>query len=182
MTITSPFDALQSIRQRSFEQQDQLPDLQTAQKEWRGLSFTVGGTELVAGLSNVAEILKPTATTKIPGTKSWFEGIANVRGSLVPVMNFHGYLYGQHSTQTAASRIVVFKLSNSQVGLGVDSVTGLQQFYETDLVRELPELSVEILPYVDQAFEVSAKRWPLFDFNLLTANPKFLDITDHRAL
>ena len=182
MNIASPFNALQSIREQSFRQKDFLPSLQDNQTEWRGLSFTVGDTELVTGLQDVSEILEPTKTTRIPGTKNWFDGIANVRGSLIPIMDFQGYLYGQRATLTNASRVVVFKLSNSQVGLGVNAVTGLQQFYETDLSSQLPELPVEILPYVQKAFHANQQRWPLFDFNLLTANPNFLDITDHRAL
>ena len=52
-----------------------------------GLVSVVGDTVLVSKMGEVTEILDPPDFTRVPGVQSWVVGIANVRGSLLPLMD-----------------------------------------------------------------------------------------------
>ncbi len=58
--------------------------------------FYVGDDRLIAPLNDIKEILNfPSAITKVPGTKPWMLGIANIRGTLLPVIDLQLFLIGR---------------------------------------------------------------------------------------
>lgn len=71
----------------------------------------------------VQEIVRMPAITSIPGSDYWVEGITNLRGRVVPVIDLRkrcGVEVGEH---TAETRIVVVGSEIGMVGLIVDAVS-----------------------------------------------------------
>jgi purine-binding chemotaxis protein CheW len=71
----------------------------------------------------VQEIVRMQTITSIPGAEAWVEGITNLRGRVVPVLDLRrrcGVPAGDH---TAETRIVVVSSASGMVGLIVDAVT-----------------------------------------------------------
>ena len=50
---------------------------------------------LLAKMDDVSEILPPPETIRVPGVTHWVNGLANIRGSLMPILDMNGFLYGQ---------------------------------------------------------------------------------------
>lgn len=91
----------------------------------------------------VQEIVRMQTITSIPGSDSWVEGITNLRGRVVPVIDLRrrcNVEAGEHSTET---RIVVVSSANGMVGLVVDAVSevlripGEQVEYPSSIVTAL---------------------------------------------
>ena len=78
---------LSDIQAATFRNAAQLPLKESAQPEWQGIGFQLGGTRLVSPMGEVNEILKVPKITALPGVKSWLLGIANVRGRLMPIVD-----------------------------------------------------------------------------------------------
>ena len=57
---------------------------------WRGIGFRVGSRRLVSGIDEINELLAVPPLTHVPGTQPWLLGVANVRGNLVPVVDWPG--------------------------------------------------------------------------------------------
>lgn len=71
----------------------------------------------------VQEIVRMQAITSIPGADTWVEGITNLRGRVVPVIDLRtrcGVPAGEYTSET---RIVVVSSSTGMVGLIVDAVS-----------------------------------------------------------
>jgi len=71
----------------------------------------------------VQEIVRMQNITSIPGSDPWVEGITNLRGRVVPVIDLRrrcSVSVNEHSPET---RIVVVSSSNGMVGLIVDAVS-----------------------------------------------------------
>lgn len=74
-------------------------------------------------IHSVQEIVRLQPITAIPGADPWVEGITNLRGRVVPVVDLRrrcGIPASEHSAET---RIVVVHCSAGTVGLIVDAVT-----------------------------------------------------------
>jgi purine-binding chemotaxis protein CheW len=71
----------------------------------------------------VQEIVRMQTITAIPGADYWVEGITNLRGRVVPVVDLRkrcGVPSGEYTPET---RIVVVNSANGMVGLIVDAVS-----------------------------------------------------------
>lgn len=73
-------------------------------------------------IEQVHEITRPGSTIKLPGTPSFVEGIMNLRGDVIPIIDFKKR-FGLGSTQTKdTTRIVVVNIEQQKCGIIVDDV------------------------------------------------------------
>ncbi|MEE9398977.1 MAG: chemotaxis protein CheW [Dehalococcoidales bacterium] len=74
-------------------------------------------------IGDVREIIRMQTVTRVPGAPSFVEGVINLRGRVVPVVDLRKRLNLKVSGQTMESRIVVVDISGRDVGVIVDGVT-----------------------------------------------------------
>ncbi|WP_343384328.1 chemotaxis protein CheW [Candidatus Amarobacter glycogenicus] len=74
-------------------------------------------------IQTVQEIVRMQAITSIPGSDFWVEGITNLRGRVVPVVDLRKRCGVDSGEYTAETRIVVVSSSTGMVGLIVDAVS-----------------------------------------------------------
>lgn len=74
-------------------------------------------------IQTVQEIVRMQNITSIPGADPWVEGITNLRGRVVPVIDLRRRCGVPASEHTNETRIVVVSTSNGMVGLVVDAVS-----------------------------------------------------------
>lgn len=74
-------------------------------------------------IGDVREIIRMQTVTRVPGTPSFVEGVINLRGRVVPVVDLRKRLHLRVDEQTKESRIVVVDVARRDVGVIVDAVT-----------------------------------------------------------
>lgn len=95
---------------------------------------SVGGDEQIVGLElagelygveigRVQEIIRMQAITMVPNGPAFIEGLTNLRGHVIPVMDLRKRFGLTDSEPTRRSRIVVAELGEHTVGLIVDAVS-----------------------------------------------------------
>lgn len=151
-----------------------LPQQEQNEEDWIGIAFRLGPLQLVAPLAEVAEILTPLPLSKVPRTKSWVCGIANVRGNLMPIMDLQGYLHDRPAAMNRRSRILVVNHNGVYSGLVVDAVMGLRHFREEQRCDELPGDDIRIHAYMKHGFKVGGEHWGVFSMYDLAETPQFL--------
>jgi len=85
--------------------------------------FRLAAEYYALDIQTVQEIVRMQTITSIPGSDFWVEGITNLRGRVVPVIDLRkrcGVDAGEYSPET---RIVVVSSAGGMVGLIVDAVT-----------------------------------------------------------
>lgn len=93
------------------------------------LGLAIGATRYLVDLLAVGEIVAPPPLTAVPLTQPWYLGLANVRGSLLGVIDMARYL-GEEATPDgpATPRLVVFAPHlGFNCALLASSVYGLRQ-------------------------------------------------------
>ncbi|MBN1302519.1 MAG: chemotaxis protein CheW [Melioribacteraceae bacterium] len=87
------------------------------------VSFKIGGEEFGVDILKVQEINRMLQITKVPNTSSFIEGVINLRGKVIPVVDLRtkfGFSKIEHDKNT---RIVVVELISKTVGFIVDEVS-----------------------------------------------------------
>jgi twitching motility protein PilI len=173
MTISDPFDFLQDLENRTIEGSAGMPSLVQIEDEWVGVGFRVGSSKLIASMTDIKEILDLPEYTEVPGVKSWIVGIANVRGSLLPIIDMKSYLIGEDIKQRQKGRVIVIDYKGFDTGLVVEEVYGMRHFTEGEATHDLPSVPESISPYIKLAFEKDEEVWPVFSFDNMTQAEQF---------
>ena len=74
-------------------------------------------------IGSVREIIRIQEITKVPRTPDFVEGVINLRGKVIPVIDLRkrfGFLSTEHTKDT---RIVVVDINGNDIGVVVDAVT-----------------------------------------------------------
>ncbi len=177
MNKKKPFDLLLDLEARTIKSSVGLPALDQVDNEWAGVGFRVGDSKLMAAISDVKEILDVPEFTMVPGVKSWLVGVANVRGSLLPIMDMKGYLLGDDIKQRQKGRVIVIDYKGFNTGLIVEEVYGMRHFREGDESTDFPEVHESISPYIERAFKQDDEHWSVINFYEMTQDERFAHVT-----
>lgn len=140
---------------------------------WEGILFGVAGIGAIAPLGEIREILNvPTEITKIPGTRDWVLGMANIRGSLLPIFDLQLFLGSAPVPIGRRSRVLVIDHEGLFAGLLVGDVQGMRHFSDEQLV-EVPVLAESIIPFVEKAYELDGTVRPVFSMSVLAQSAEF---------
>ncbi len=172
-TPQAVIDLLAELERRSRERAQGLPQQELIQTFWEGVMFYVGDNRFVAPLSAVKEILNyPATLTQVPGTKPWMLGVANVRGTLIPVIDLQLFLIGRKTRRGRRSRVLVFEMGDSFTSVLVGEMVGMRHFAK-ETVREMKTSNIRFEKYVKIEFDQDGMTWPVFSLSALADDPAF---------
>jgi purine-binding chemotaxis protein CheW len=85
--------------------------------------FDLASEHYGVDISDVREIMRMQNITKVPGAIDCVEGVLNLRGKVLPVLDLRKRLALKVVENTEDSRIVIVDIETGQVGVIVDAVT-----------------------------------------------------------
>lgn len=169
------FHLLAELEARAATHAKPLPSQQEVQERWTGVGFSLDGVTYVTPLNEVAEILTVPQLTKVPGAKTWVRGIANVRGTLLPVMDLHGF-FGRSARPSKRQRILVVNHDSVYSGVVVDDVLGLQHFDYADGIDPGVAEDDPRQPFLVGGFQRDGKIWTVFSLYALAEHDAFVQV------
>jgi purine-binding chemotaxis protein CheW len=101
--------------------------------------FEVGSEQFGVGIASVESIIKMQPITQLPHVSSFVEGVTNLRGKVLPVIDLRKRFGLAVREADKNNRIVVVSLDQTEVGMIVDSVSE---------VLTIPDGSVEAAPAI----------------------------------
>jgi purine-binding chemotaxis protein CheW len=114
-----------------------------AQGEEQFVVFRILNEEYGVPIAAVKEIVRvPEHLTHVPRAPDFIEGIINLRGTVLPVVDERRRLGLPHMQSNERQRIMVFLVGGVRTGFVVDSVTEVLRIARAD-IKELPDLSHE---------------------------------------
>src|SRR5690625_7843196 len=92
-------------------------------------------------------MLEVPAFTHLPGVQPWVQGVANVRGRLLPIFDM-AMFYGQRLTGSRKQRrVLILETETLYTGLLVDKVLGMQHFTINDFKEDEGPVEDQVRPY-----------------------------------
>jgi len=138
------------------------------------LGVMIGQTRWLLNLQEAGEIISVGAITKVPLTQEWFLGLANVRGSLISVIDLACFRGLPPAPIDKESRIIAFASALSfNSGLLVSRVMGLRNVADMQ-----PQSDAEgDAPWSVRRFmDRDAQVWTQLDLSLIVQDPQFLQV------
>jgi purine-binding chemotaxis protein CheW len=85
--------------------------------------FDLASEHYAVSSQSVREIIRMQSITRVPGASAFVEGVTNLRGRIVPVLDLRKRLALPVGGESKEMRIVVVEAGNDYVGLIVDGVS-----------------------------------------------------------
>lgn len=103
-----------SIEQKNIHEATELLQL---------VSFNIGEEEFGIDILKVQEIIRTMEITKMPNTPEFIEGVINLRGRVIPIIDLRIKLGMQKREHDKSTRIIVVEIADQTVGFIVDAVS-----------------------------------------------------------
>ena len=87
------------------------------------VTFTLGQEEYAVDILKVQEINRMKDITRVPNSPSYVEGVINLRGKVIPVVDLRKKFDLEEKENTEQSRIMIMDIQGITMGLVVDSVS-----------------------------------------------------------
>lgn len=87
------------------------------------VSFNIGEEEFGVDILNVQEINRMMDVTRVPNSRQYVEGVINLRGKVIPIVDLRRQLGLQRKEHDKHTRIVVVEVDRKVVGFIVDGVS-----------------------------------------------------------
>jgi twitching motility protein PilI len=170
-----PFELLKELEKRSRTVATANAPEASAGPEWVGVACRMGGETFLIAREETREVLGyPAVITRIPGAKSWVRGLANVRGSLLPMVDLRQFLGSGTTAAGRNTRVVVVNHREIPAGLVVDEVLGFRRFAESEFNAEAPPTVIRCEAYLAGAFRRGGEVWPVLSLKTLVESQSFL--------
>ena len=101
--------------------------------------FKIGEEEFGVEINQVREIVKLVSITRMPKAPVFIEGVVNLRGQIITVIDLAKRLELPSTGKTDSTRIMVVEVGEDTVGMIVDSVSEVLRL-STDNIEDTPSL------------------------------------------
>ncbi len=109
--------------------------------------FKLGNEEYGVDIMKVKEISEFKESTKVPNTPYFVDGIINLRGEIIPIINLKKRFNIEGNNINSDTRIIVININDKNVGFVVDEASQVLRIDEKDI-----ESAPEIIAGVDRQY------------------------------
>ncbi|MEW6172575.1 MAG: chemotaxis protein CheW [Bacillota bacterium] len=114
-------------------------------REGQVVVFKLAGETYGVDIASVAEIIRMESITRVPRAPEFIEGVINLRGKIIPVIDLRRRFDLPKGEQSRQTRIIIVELGEMIIGMIVDAVLE---------VLRVPEESIEPPPAVINGVDV----------------------------
>jgi len=154
--------------------------LQTEQLQL--VSFSVGEELFAVDILSVQEINRMLELTKVPQSPEGIEGIINLRGRIIPVLDLRIHFHLTASELDEQSRIIVVEVLGNTIGFIVDSVHEVLRI-DRSIVEPTPQMTTSIdASYVAGVAKLDGELLILLDLDQLLSVESLNKISNIRRM
>lgn len=176
MSDLTPIQLLRSLESRIRNTAVGLPEQEEITETWSGIGFRIGEHYFVSPMSEVTELLRVPAYTRLPNVKPWVLGVSNVRGRLIPIVDLNAFFSYDSKDPIRTRRILVIEHGEQSHGLVVDGVEGMQYFSADSFEDVVPDIPEELKTFVLGHFVKDKRIWSRLSMQVLSGHEQFQDV------
>jgi len=132
------------------------------------VGFIIGEDRFALDILMVQEIIRTPLITNLPNSPVFIEGVINLRGNIIPVIELRKRLNLPDSTdkKTADSRIIIVNVDNRVTGFIVDSVSEILKV-QSGIIEPPPDIVTAGMDsqYIEGVCDIQGELVTLLDFS-----------------
>lgn len=154
---------------------------QTNETIYQLVSFVVEKEEFGVDILKVQEIIRTVEITRVPKSPEFVEGVINLRGKIVPVIDLRRRFGIEKKVHDNETRIIVVELPDKVVGFLVDKVKEVIRV-EKSVIEPPPELTTNInANYITGVAKLQDRLLILLDLDKVLSSEEQEHITEIAA-
>ncbi|MCM8800884.1 MAG: chemotaxis protein CheW [Candidatus Omnitrophica bacterium] len=140
--------------------------LEEKRGEYQLVIFKIGKEEFGVDISQVREIVRLLDITYMPKAPSFIEGVVNLRGQIVAIIDLAKRLGIPSNPRGDSTRIIVIEIEKNTVGMIVDSVSEVLRI-PSENIEEIPAIIQTEVPehYIRGVGKLKDRLLVLLDLN-----------------
>lgn len=152
-----------------------MPDIKEQKQQLSGelvqvVSFQLGSEEYGVDISQVQEIIRMVEITHVPRAPHFMEGVINLRGQLIPIIDLRTRFGMKRAEATKSTRIIVTEIGSKRVGIVVDSVSEVLNI-PIENIEEAPEMIAGVgTEYIQGVGKVNERLIIMLDLTMVMSN------------
>jgi len=120
-----------------------MADDTKAAEELQLVVFSLGREEFAVEVTQVREIMRMEEITRMPKSPNFVEGIINLRGQIIAVVELAKRLNLEIGEKSSDTRIIVVEAEDIKVGMIVDAVSEVLRV-SADTMEPSPTLAIDV--------------------------------------
>ena len=135
--------------------------------EFKVVTFKVGDEEYALEISNIESVVEMLPITKVPDAPYGVEGVINLRGEVMPVIDGRKKL-GSDVNETDKAKIIIINLDGKKHGFIVDEVREVLDVNESE-IEDVKEIMTNVnSKYVDKIIKKGERLIVLLKPNMVS--------------
>jgi purine-binding chemotaxis protein CheW len=118
-----------------------METIDSFEEELQLIVFRLGEEEYAVPIQVVQEIITPKKAVHLPNTPYFVQGVTNLRGNIIPIINGRAKFNIMGVTNPIEPRIIIFEINERTIGLSVDSVSEVVYLEKKNIVHTSAETS-----------------------------------------
>lgn len=140
----------------------------TVEEERQLVTFYLGGEEFGIDIMNVKEIVRPPDMTKVPHSPPYVEGLANLRGMILPAVDGRLRLGFGDRTRDENTRMLVVDMQGVVTGIIVDRVSGVLSVTKSSVEEPPPIIRGVNADYIEAIVKLNGGKRIIMILNIKT--------------
>jgi len=100
----------------------ELIDAKVEIQEEKFVVFVLNNEQYAVNILQVREIIRPLPVTRVPKAPDFIEGIINLRGTIIPIIDLKKCLGMELREPTKQNRILILEIEDNLLGFIIDKV------------------------------------------------------------
>src|ERR1700691_5257991 len=134
-------------------------------KELQGVGFRIGRETFGVPISLVREIVRVPEITSVPNAPEYIEGVINLRGRIIPVVDLRKRFRENVAAPTKKTRIVVVEVEGRLIGLLVNSASEVLRILPSEIEAPQDVFQEGELNYITGVGKLRGRLVILLDLN-----------------
>lgn len=143
------------------------------EKDLQVVGFRIGNETYGVRIAAVREIVRVPEITSVPNAPETIEGVINLRGKIIPVMDLRKRFGLAEIVTDKKNRILVVELENKLLGLIVNSASEVLKISPSDIEAPGNVFAEGESSYVTGVGKLKGRLIILLDINKLLHRPEF---------
>jgi purine-binding chemotaxis protein CheW len=151
-------DSIEKAESMTQQSEEETTGKTTSEVEEQFVVYHLADGEFGVPIASVQEIVRlPDELTRIPKAPDYVEGVINLRGSILPVIDHRKRLGLAQGDKNDKQRIIVFAIKGIKTGFIVDSVSEVIKIPVSAIV-EAPRVSREQMQLLDRVANLEQQK------------------------
>jgi len=140
--------------------------------------FNMENEEFACNINDVREVLKMIRITPLPRSLDFVEGVINLRGEVIPVIDLRKRFALSEAERNENNRIIIVEVEDRMVGLTVDSVTEVIRLGNKDIQEAPQQVTDKQAKLIKGVGKINERLLIILDLNHILTSTEQIALSD----